>query len=88
VGAALGALLVRARCDAAGLAPELVANRADLEDFARRAATGVVDGHPLLVGWRGDLVGRDLVELLAGRIALAASDTPPHVVAVPLPQPS
>jgi ribonuclease D len=87
IGSALGALLVRARCDAAGLAPELVATRADLEAFAVQAASGTLDGNPLRSGWRGDLVGRELEDLLAGRIALAATAQAPYLAATPIPAP-
>jgi ribonuclease D len=83
-GAQLGALLVRARCDDAGLSPELVATRAELEDFARQAAAGSPEGHRLLTGWRGELVGRELLELWDGSIALASSARPPHIVPVRL----
>ena len=38
VGSALAAVLLRARCEGAGLAPELVASRADLEDSRALAA--------------------------------------------------
>jgi ribonuclease D len=69
---ALAEALLRARALEAGLAYELIASRAELEqivDAARR-------GEPLpqvrtLEGWRAELVGSELQDLLAGRRALA-----------------
>ena len=87
VGSALAAVLLRARCEGAGLAPELVASRADLEDLVRSLLTGSADGHPLATGWRAELVGDELRELVAGRIALATRADPPHVTTMPLPDP-
>jgi ribonuclease D len=84
VGSALASVLLRARCEGAGLAPELVASRADLEDLVRSLLAGSADGHPLVTGWRAELVGDELRELVAGRIALAARADPPHVVTMPL----
>jgi ribonuclease D len=87
VGSSLAAVLLRARCEGAGLAPELVASRADLEDLVRSLLTGSGDGHPLATGWRAELVGDEIRELVAGRIALATRPDPPHVTTMPLPDP-
>ena len=78
VAAALASVLVRARCEDARIAPELVATRGDLEDFARGALTGGIEGLSLGSGWRRDLVGAELEELLAGRIAIALASGPPY----------
>ena len=75
----LAAVLLRIRCDAADLAPELVATRGDLERFAEAIVTAAVDGQPLATGWRHELVGAELRELIAGRIAIASRATPPYV---------
>jgi len=69
---ALGEALVRARAMEAGLAYELVAARADLQAIT----TAVREGRPepavrTLAGWRRELVGGELLELLAGRRSLA-----------------
>lgn len=68
---ALGEALVRARVAEAELAYELVAARADLQ----RIVSALRDGLPepevrTLEGWRRDLVGDELLELLAGRRTL------------------
>ncbi len=84
---ALAEALLRSRALEAGLAYELIASRAELEqivDAARR-------GEPLpqvrtLEGWRDELVGGDLRELLAGRRALAIGDEGGLVVR-PVPPP-
>jgi ribonuclease D len=68
---ALSEALVRHRVAEAGLAYELVASRADLTAIAVAARDG--SGEPdvrTLRGWRRDLVGAELLELLAGRVAL------------------
>jgi ribonuclease D len=69
---ALGESLVRARALEAGLAYELVAARADLQ----AVITSVRQGGPepsvrTLTGWRRELVGAELLELLAGRRSLS-----------------
>src|SRR5258706_2091647 len=51
---ALGAVLVRARCEGAHIAPELVATRAELESFVEAMASGQQE-HALLAGWRREL---------------------------------
>jgi ribonuclease D len=69
---ALAESLVRSRALGAGLAYELVAARADLQAIVSAAR----DGRPepdvrTLRGWRRDLAGGELLELLAGRRALS-----------------
>jgi ribonuclease D len=69
---ALAESLVRARALGAGLAYELVAARADLQAIVSAAR----DGRPepdvrTLRGWRRDLAGAELLELLAGRRAVS-----------------
>jgi ribonuclease D len=69
---ALAEALIRARALEAGLAYELVATRADLNQVIAAARRG--DAEPdvrTLRGWRRDLVGDELLELLDGRHALA-----------------
>ncbi len=69
---ALGEALVRARALQSELAYELIAAKADLQ----RIALAVRDGRPepdvrTLRGWRRELVGAELIELLQGRLALS-----------------
>jgi ribonuclease D len=69
---ALAEALIRARALEAGLAYELMATRADLNQVIAAARRG--DAEPevrTLRGWRRDLVGVELLELLDGRHALA-----------------
>ncbi len=72
---ALAEALVRARAREAGLAYELLAARADLQAIvaAVRAGTEEADVRTLR-GWRRELVGKELLELLDGRLSLAALD--------------
>ena len=77
-------MLVRARCEGAHIAPELVATRAELESFVEAVASGQPD-HGLLAGWRRDLVGAELRELVQGNVALALDPQPPYVRTIPLP---
>ena len=68
---ALAEALVRTRTLEAGLAYELVAARADLERIVRAARTGAEEPTVrTLEGWRRELVGRELLELLGGRLSL------------------
>jgi ribonuclease D len=67
---ALAESLVRARAQEAGLAYELIAARADLAPIVVSVRRG--DAEPdvrTLRGWRRELVGAELLELLAGRPA-------------------
>jgi ribonuclease D len=68
---ALGEALVRARALQAGLAYELVAARADLQAIVTALRQGREEP-PVrtLQGWRREMVGNELLELLAGRRAL------------------
>jgi ribonuclease D len=68
---ALAESLVRARAQEAGLAYELIAARADLSPIVVAVRRG--DDEPdvrTLRGWRRELVGAELLELLAGRRGL------------------
>jgi ribonuclease D len=72
---ALSESLVRTRAQEAGLAYELIAARADLAPIVVAARRG--DDEPdvrTLRGWRRELVGAELLELLAGRRALRVGD--------------
>ncbi|MDO5604481.1 MAG: ribonuclease D [Paracoccus sp. (in: a-proteobacteria)] len=68
--AALGELLrvlLRAKADAAGVAPKLIASSADLDAIAQG-----VRNVPALHGWRAEVFGGDALRLAEGRIALSA----------------
>jgi ribonuclease D len=73
---ALAEALLRARAREAGLAYELLAARADLQAIvaAARVGEGEADVRTLR-GWRRELVGAELLELLAGRVSLSVHDT-------------
>jgi ribonuclease D len=72
---ALAESLVRSRAQAAGLAYELIAARADLAPIVVSARRGGPEPDVrTLRGWRRELVGAELLELLAGRRALAVGD--------------
>jgi len=73
---ALSEALVRARALEAGLAYELVAARNDLAQVVAAVRRGQPEP-PVrtLQGWRRDLVGGELLELLTGRRALSVDPT-------------
>jgi ribonuclease D len=76
---ALAEALLRARALDAGLAYELIASRAELDVIVACARRG--DAPPevrTLSGWRGELVGADLRDLLSGASALGVG--PDHRV--------
>jgi ribonuclease D len=65
---------VRARAQEAGLAYELIAARADLAPVVVATRRGEEEPDVrTLRGWRRELVGAELLELLAGRRALGVS---------------
>jgi ribonuclease D len=78
--------LVRARSQHAGIAPELVATRGELEAILLDLVTTGVDeaDHRLLQGWRRELAGQGVLDLAEGRIAVRAIPRPPYVEEVPL----
>jgi ribonuclease D len=68
---ALGEALVRARAAEAGLAYELIAARADLQRIVTAVRTGEREPEVrTLQGWRREVVGIELLELLQGRRSL------------------
>ena len=68
---ALGEALVRARAAEAGLAYELIAARADLQRIVTAVRLGEPDADVrTLQGWRREVVGIELLELLQGRRSL------------------
>ncbi len=69
---ALAEALLRARSLEAGLAYELIASRAELELIVGAARRGEPEPDVrTLTGWRRELVGDDLSDLLAGRSAVS-----------------
>ena len=71
----LAEALLRARAADAGLAYELIASRAELEQIVGAARRSEPEpAVRTLEGWRSELVGDDLRALLAGRSALSVAD--------------
>jgi ribonuclease D len=71
--------LVRLRAHEHGVAMPLLASREDLE----RLASGDRDGAAMLEGWRRELVGNELVELLDGAVTLSLENAQLQVVKNP-----
>jgi ribonuclease D len=72
---ALGEALLRGRAREAGLAYELLAARADLQAIvAAQRTDGAEADVRTLRGWRRELVGEELLELLAGSVALSVHE--------------
>ena len=71
---ALAEALLRARAREAGLAYELLAARADLQAIVAAHRSGEEADVRTLRGWRRELVGAELLELLDGRISLSVLD--------------
>ncbi|REF72800.1 ribonuclease D (plasmid) [Paracoccus versutus] len=70
-------VLLKAKADAAGVAPRLIASASDLDAIA----SGMRD-LPALSGWRTEVFGRDALRLAAGEIALSAQGGAVKVVPV------
>jgi len=71
----LAEALLRARALEAGLAYELIASRGELETIVAAARRGEPEpALRTLAGWRHELVGADLRDLLAGRSAVSVGD--------------
>jgi len=78
--------VVRARCEGAKIATELVTNRTELEALLAEVVDGSLEEsrHRILNGWRRDLAGEAVLDLARGRIALKAIDRVPYIQEVPL----
>ena len=63
---------LKALCQREKLPASFIANRNDLETLVRRYRKDRLptEGSPVLEGWRGELVGRDLLAVLEGRLSL------------------
>jgi ribonuclease D len=73
---ALGEALLRARAREAGLAYELLAARADLQAIVAAARTGAPEAEVrTLRGWRRELAGAELLDLLNGKVSLSVSES-------------
>jgi ribonuclease D len=71
---ALTEALVRGRAREADLAYELIASRADLQAIVGAVRSGATEPDVrTLTGWRRELVGGELLELLDGRVSLSVS---------------
>ncbi len=78
--ATLAVPMARIRCIDADLAPELVANRESLDRFLEAVVAGEdLTALPLGQGWRKELLGDDLVRLVAGKISLSLNQTAPFL---------
>ena len=81
---ALAQALVRHRAREAGLAVELVATQAEIAALVGALRRGEdANGHRVNEGWRRELVGNELHELMAGRRGLAVRDGSLHVIGSP-----
>jgi ribonuclease D len=74
---ALAEALLRARAREAGLAYELLAARADLQAIVAAHRSREEAQVRTLRGWRRELVGAELLELLGGRVSLSVLDAAP-----------
>lgn len=63
---------LKALCQREKLPPSFIGNRGDLETLVRRYRKDRLtsEGSPMLEGWRGELVGKDLLAILEGRLGL------------------
>jgi ribonuclease D len=71
---ALCEALVRTRARETNLAYELLASRADLQAIVVGERTGTRADVRTLRGWRGELVGHELLALLDGRVSLSVEN--------------
>ncbi|MGH2365140.1 MAG: ribonuclease D [Chloroflexota bacterium] len=78
--------VVRAHAEGAGIAPELIATRAELEALLMDVMLGRAspDRHRLLTGWRKELAGEAVLALAAGKMALRPLDRAPYIEELPL----
>jgi ribonuclease D len=78
--------VVRARCEEAEVASELVATRSELESLLSQIVAGSMreDDYRILRGWRRELAGEAVLAVAEGRVALRSTDLPPYIEEVDL----
>ena len=76
---ALAEALVRARAREAGLAYELLATRGELQAIVTATRNGSEADVRTLTGWRREVAGQELLELLQGRSSLAVRGRGPEM---------
>lgn len=78
--------VIRSRCEAAGVATELVVTRSEVEGLLLDLFSGglVESRHRVLQGWRRGLVGDAILGLAAGKIAVRVIERAPYVEEVDL----
>lgn len=62
---------LRSRAQEVGIAVSLLGTRDDLRAIAAGYLRGRLPERPLLAGWRREVIGEDLLDVLAGRVKLA-----------------
>jgi ribonuclease D len=80
--APLAAAIVGARAEAIDLAPSLLATREDISRYLVGLIAGDGADSPLAAGWRHEIAGAALVDLVNGRIALASHPERPYLVEI------
>jgi ribonuclease D len=80
--APLASAVVAARADAASVAPTLLATRDDISRYLVSTMQGATNGHPLASGWRHEIAGAALADLVAGRLAVAAHPRRPYLIEI------
>lgn len=78
--------LVRARCERANIATEVVMTRSELESVLADVISGSPENgnHRLLQGWRRELAGEAVIGLAKGEVALKVVASPPYIQEVEL----
>jgi ribonuclease D len=78
--------LVRARCERANIATEVVMTRSELEAVLADVISGEPENgnHRLLQGWRRELAGEAVIGLARGDVGLKVVDSPPYIQEVEL----
>jgi ribonuclease D len=62
--------VLRARAEEVSVASSLLATHADLQNLVQQHGKGDLGGLPILEGWRREIVGKDLLDLLEGQVAV------------------
>lgn len=81
---------LRTLCQRVQIAPAMITNRSGVEQLVVAHRADAAADHPLLNGWRGELVGPDLLAMLEGRAAIyldPASGRPEFEARSPDPAP-
>ena len=66
---------LKGRCLSSGIDIALIASRSAVKAMVAQGPGASAENHPILRGWRYEFLGKDLVQLLEGNLAIRLDPT-------------